>query len=394
MLTRVEIRGFKSIESLEISLGVINVLIGANGSGKSNILEAIGVLSAAASGRVDDESLLRRGVRPGLPQLYKTAFARTRLPPHIFFGAQNDTALYEVSLFNPSRKPKPAWGYHTEKWESNGRRLVGRSHNTREKSNPEAGLAALAAVNESPDDSATRLLASLRDFAIFAPNTPTLRGVTADQQSRQPVGLSGGGLPVAVRSLLRSRRRRPLAKQVCRDVLAMIDWAKSYSAAPATKVPLSPSATSTKHVIQFQDRFMAEDKNLLSAYDASEGALYVMFVAALLASENSPLLFAIDNVDHGLNPRLMKVLMKRVCEWTLTSNEPRQVLLTTHNPLALDGLMLQDERIRLFTVARSSSGRTIATRVLLTKRLEKLVKKNWSLSQLWVMGHLGGIANV
>jgi len=139
---------------------------------------------------------------------------------------------------------------------------------------------------------------------------------------------------------------------------------------------------------------MAEDKNLLSAYDASEGALYVMFVAALLASENSPLFFAIDNVDHGLNPRLMKVLMKRVCEWTLTSNEPRQVLLTTHNPLALDGLMLQDERIRLFTVARSSSGRTIATRVLLTKRLEKLVKKNWSLSQLWVMGHLGGIANV
>ncbi len=32
-------------------------------AGKSNLLEALGVLSAAVSGRVDDEALLRRGVR-------------------------------------------------------------------------------------------------------------------------------------------------------------------------------------------------------------------------------------------------------------------------------------------------------------------------------------------
>jgi predicted ATPase len=65
MITRFSVESFKSLEKVEVELGSVNVFVGANGSGKSNLLEAIGVLGAAAFGRVDDESLLRRGVRPG-----------------------------------------------------------------------------------------------------------------------------------------------------------------------------------------------------------------------------------------------------------------------------------------------------------------------------------------
>jgi recombinational DNA repair ATPase RecF len=71
---RITIDGFKSIRSQTISLGRLNVFIGANGSGKTALLEAIGVLGAAAYGRVDDVELMRRGVRPGVPQLFKSAF--------------------------------------------------------------------------------------------------------------------------------------------------------------------------------------------------------------------------------------------------------------------------------------------------------------------------------
>ncbi len=63
MLRTLKIQGFKSIADLELELGRVNCLIGANGVGKSNVLEALGILGAAASGVVDDESLLRRGVR-------------------------------------------------------------------------------------------------------------------------------------------------------------------------------------------------------------------------------------------------------------------------------------------------------------------------------------------
>ena len=85
MITKLTVESFKTLEKVEIELGLVNVFVGANGSGKSNLLEAVGVLSAAADGKVNDQVLLQRGVRPGLPQLYKSAFTE-RLPPHIFFG--------------------------------------------------------------------------------------------------------------------------------------------------------------------------------------------------------------------------------------------------------------------------------------------------------------------
>lgn len=50
MINTVTIKDFKSITDVTVDLGQINVFIGANGSGKSNILEAMGVLSAAAFG--------------------------------------------------------------------------------------------------------------------------------------------------------------------------------------------------------------------------------------------------------------------------------------------------------------------------------------------------------
>lgn len=93
MIEKIEIKSFKSIESLELELGQLNVFIGANGSGKSNLLEAIGVLAAAADGKVNDQTLLQRGVRPGVPSLYKSAFPSSgkRKASHIWFsGASAD----------------------------------------------------------------------------------------------------------------------------------------------------------------------------------------------------------------------------------------------------------------------------------------------------------------
>ena len=40
-LTRIVIDGFKSIEHCDISLSEMNIFLGENGSGKTNLLEAI-----------------------------------------------------------------------------------------------------------------------------------------------------------------------------------------------------------------------------------------------------------------------------------------------------------------------------------------------------------------
>ena len=139
---------------------------------------------------------------------------------------------------------------------------------------------------------------------------------------------------------------------------------------------------------------MRERSNVLTGYDASEGALYVLFTAALALCPKSPQVLAIDNVDQTLNPRLARRLAEIVCEWILEGNAKRQILMTAHNPSVLDGLPLEDDRVRLFTVGRSNTGKSVIRRVEVTRDVMARVKKGWTLSRLWVQGHLGGVPNV
>lgn len=411
MIDQIQIRGFKSIENVAFEPGRVNVFVGANGSGKSNLLEAIGVLSAAVSGRVDDEALLRRGVRPGLPALYKCSFSDIKAPLHIFFAARHQSISFNVSLFNPIKSPSPVWRYHTEGLNKGDTESFGRSHAMAKKFNPEAGLIASKMV-EIKDRVTLRFLSALRDFAIYTPDTQVLRGIVPDAQQRPPIGLSGGQLAVAVADILRQRKRQLMLqfitsvkigrdpqilaflRKVYSDSLSLIDWAKSYSAARASETPLSPSAGSTEGVIRFKDRFMKSGRDILSGYDASEGALYVLFHAVLAAHPKSPIACAVDNADHGLNPRLARSLFSKICDWYLNAPYSRQIFLTTHNPLSLDGLPLQNDQVRLFTVSRTEKGRTVLKRIVLDERLKEMAEKGWTLSRLWVMGHIGGVANV
>ena len=98
-----------------------------------------------------------------------------------------------------------------------------------------------------------------------------------------------------------------------------------------------------------------------------KGALFALFLAVLSGHRRSPQLCSVDNADHGLNPRMARALVDKLCEWYLSAHVERQLLLTTHNPLILDGLPMTDDRVRLFTVSRTQSGRTSIRRVEITK---------------------------
>lgn len=395
MIRRVSIKSFKSLLDVEVELGRVNVFIGANGSGKSNLLEAIGVLGAAASGRVDDEALLRRGVRPGVPALYRSSFKGERPRNTIRLEAHSDTASYEVELANPIRDPEPAWTFTHELMKEEGSRLIGRSPRSADRFDPERGLAVLKAVEWEPSRPASRLLRNLIDFCIYSPNTTVLRGLVPDPQQRDPVGLAGGRLPEAAQELLKRRRGDERLREISTQVLELIDWAASYgSRRVGDDIPLSPSVASAQRVLYFTDRFMADKRNGLTGYDASEGALYVIFAAVLAALPSAPSILAIDNFDHALNPRLARRLMNHFCRWVLSSPVDKQVLLTSHNPLVLDGLPLDHDEVRLFAVGRSRKGRTTVTRVKVN--VEDLQKDGevWTVSRLWVMGHLGGVPDV
>ncbi len=389
-LREVHIKGFKSVVDQSLSLGRVNCFIGANGVGKSNVLEAVGVLSAASSGRVDDEAIIRRGVRAGLPRLFKTSFAGTQIPPHIMLEARSETdATFRVSLLNPLQKPEPAWSFKTEFLSSGSTEVVSRGVKSGMVNlDRAAGLSALKVVELQADDPAALLLKALQGYAIYTPNTPTLRGTVPDPQTRAPVGLAGGGLAEGFEAL-----KRTVDEDLLDEVLALIDWVSDVSATESAGSLLSPAVSRAKQVLKFTDRFMAASRNTLTAYDASEGALYVLFAAVLCVSPSSPAVFAIDNLDSALNPRLVMRLVGRLAKWLRVGNLDRQLLFTAHNPTVLDGLDLDDDDVRLFAVERNSQGHTTIRRINVSPDLRKL-NEQYPLSRLWAMGNLGAVPNV
>ena len=396
-IRKVDIRGFKSIYSATIELGRVNCFIGANGVGKSNLLEALGVLGAAANGVVDDESLLRRGVRAGLPRLYKSSFATERAPAHIAIGAEGEsTEAYRVSLLNPLDSPEPAWSYKTEVLSDGNKEIVSDGVRNKKNLNEKAGLAALKLVDLQPTNPAAQLMQRLQEFAIYCPNTPTLRGIVPDQQSRSPLGLSGGQIAegfAALRKHLDNREEEGESSDILDQVLELIDWVSDIQTTSHGTTLLSPKVPRTKLLLKFTDRFMNKSRNELTAYDASEGALYVIFTALLCLLPQAPRLLAIDNLDQALNPRLLMRLISRLSGWLRYNAPDRQLLFTAHNPAALDGLDLADPEVRLFVVERNSNGQTCVRRLELTTELAKL-NQQYPLSRLWLMGNLGAVPNV
>ncbi len=57
MITGIRIRGFKSLREVELTLGRMNLLVGANASGKSNFLDALRVLQGVGNGFTVSEIL-------------------------------------------------------------------------------------------------------------------------------------------------------------------------------------------------------------------------------------------------------------------------------------------------------------------------------------------------
>jgi predicted ATPase len=402
MITSFWVEGFKSLSQEEehpIALGRVNVFIGANGSGKSNLLEAIGVMGAAAFGSVEPETLRYRGVRLGLPALYKSSFKEQRFRRLITLEAKTEQATYRLGLDNPIGNPTVKWKVTSEFLEDNHQKILSRSPRgcrlydsggkVTRVSPPQDGTVARFALSGREDASAARaLIDDLSGYAIYVPTTAVLRGL-AEDIARTPLGLAGGGLPEALKKIT-NKSERTIGPYDQDDIWELIDWAEDVAAVSAPQALLSPAVNTTPVVLRFRDRFMRSDRNVLSAYDASEGALYVLFLIALTSHENGPNVLAIDNFDHAIHPRLATALTKMVSEQVVREGK-RQILATTHNPLVLDGLDLTNDAIRLFAVDRAESGITRVTRVQVSTELLAEAEKGMPLSRLWVMGRLGGI---
>lgn len=401
MLKRVEISGFKSIKSQSLELGKINLFIGQNGSGKSNILEAIGMLSSAISGGISYTIMGAKGIRSSAPDIYRSAL-KGRRPTYFDLKAEFDHVKYNCNIYSKESELSNHWRFQSEslyRKDHRGRwtKIAGRSGrgvNVNKASIPKGELSTdkslltilefLSVLTEQEKED----LESLAEYSIYSPFTNVLRGVSQDSSLASPLGLFGGNLPKALSDTIRSDKDKNVSK-----FFKLFPWFERIAVSKPSAELLDRQAKSDL-VVTFNDKYMATTFNKLYSSDVSEGALYVTFILTLLLHPTAPKIFALDNVDSSLNPGLVRKLVAIISE--IAEQKSKQVLMTTHNPTALDGLDLFNDDHRLYVVERNpSTGETEITRL---KPTEGTTRESWEettggakLSELWLNGYLGAL---
>lgn len=408
MLKSIFVTNYKSIASMKLELGRVNVLIGANGAGKTNALEAIAFVAAVLNRKSDVEELVARGVRPAMPSMTFSAFADAKpveaitcnlmasdlgareIPLTIAVDAKNRLRNLWSQIHDPLMGVEDQEGWLKDLMEA----LVNASA-TISAREPETYAKTLTAITANAktdgDRDASRelwrrivdtkvLAASLDPFVIYEPNTLCLRGLETVSR-RVPIGIHGEDLDVAFAGLSEVLRKQVVEKA------HVIGWFKDAVVDPFDKKKREGKKQArSRSRLYFQDKYMAADNSEFSAENANEGILYLMFYLTMFVSPDTPKIFAIDNIETALNPQLCRGLMKELV--VLAKEHDKQALITTHNPAVLDGLNLNDDEQRLFVVDRDDDGHTVARRIRAKPPSEGTPLK---LSEMWMRGLIGGI---
>lgn len=358
MVKTIKMENFKSIQSLEIELGRVNVFIGENGCGKTNILEAITMGSAAAANKLDNEFLTNRGIRVTEPRYMKSGFGKENEEKDIILEFMAD---YEDILLGNTYK---AVLYSRTTW-NNRSSLYDITKNLSEE---EIKPFLTPAIRE-----ATLLYElNLYDFTIYSPENYILRKYESDSLIEN-LGVNGEGL---LRMLERLYKENKLDE--IKENLALIDWFDDFE---IVKDAFRGS------YLRIKDRFLNEEITYSSFKSVNEGFLFLLFYLTLFISEYTPKFFAIDNIDNALNPKLGMRLIKVLAE--LAQKHEKQVIMTTHNPAILDGLNLNDDEQRLFAIYRNADGHTKAKRILKPEVPNGVEPAR--MSELFLRGAIGGI---
>lgn len=412
MINAIEIKNFKSAEKLDLKFGRVNTFIGENGSGKSTILEALAFAVAAENKKLDTEYLENRGVRVTAPGLMQSQFQNTDEQPVEIRLFTNKGLRARSYIFDNKNSTYSEWegeshdlvlngAYQVDESETHVAKL--KSNKAKEKLSELKEQVKLPELNKSLVEHLDKLeremeeifkhyenylgdagsvrnsddFDSLRNFAIYTPENKQLRNLKQEGSFR-PVGAQGQGL---FRLLREISKQQPEALEDIEEMLKLIGWYEPKS------IDLDNEPELVEDELFIKDKFLSKP---FTQRSVNEGFLYVLFYAALIVSEATPKIFAIDNLDSALNPKLCTELMKHI--YKLACKYDKQIFLTTHNPALLDGINLNDDQQKLFVVSRAKRGGQTKAKALSAK--DKPVDSEGNplrLSEAMLRGYLGGL---
>ena len=357
MITSISLVDFKNFDDETLNVGPLTVIVGANASGKSNIRDAFRFLHAIGRGYTLSEIMGGKYGASG-----QTEWDAIRGAPREISRFQQDYAyfgfLVSVDIKDDRETISYSIGVRSDTQEFGGFRLAQESLRK-----GDILIYASHPGNSDPiqaqDDSTHLLLRmgkvgeqrKLGDRLAVRPNQPALTQIKehgrvrrshkevaefvievlgnmrfldlVPDRMRQPafpgqtvLGDSGENLPTVLRRICTDSQRRN----------ALIEWTRELTPMDVVdlKFPVDPVTGLVQLVIS------ESGGSGVSAYSVSDGTLRFLAMLAALLSEESALLYFFEEIDNGIHPSRLRLLVELF--ETQTEKGVMQVVTTSHSP--------------------------------------------------------------
>jgi predicted ATPase len=379
-ISRIKIGGFRRLEDVDLAVRPFMVLIGANGVGKTSILDAFSLLSASAAGRLNAtlsqlggiSSLLTRGRSDDLSFLVEMAppehrkiryevhlqprgsgygisrefVSRTTDHPTVPFKYL-DSSEGEIRYYMPKRKRLVR-----ADWE----------HNPLETS-----LSQVPKTLREPEEM-RRVLATANSYHMLdvGPRAPVKL-----PQPMKPAALPGpDGEDLAPYLYYLREAEKDRFEAVVDSLRAAFPGFESLSFPPVAAGMLT---------ITWKDRNFSKP---LYMSELSEGTLRFLWLVSLLQSPTLSTITMIDEPEVSLHPELLSLLADLMRE----ASRRTQLIVATHSDRFIR--FLRPEEVVVMDIAEAGSAKvTWADSLDLASWLA-----DYGLDEVWSMGRMGGRA--
>ncbi|MEQ1543685.1 AAA family ATPase [Methyloglobulus sp.] len=388
-IKQLNIEGFRSLKNINWSPGNLNVVIGSNGTGKSNLLRFLELISVSAQGRLGKyiqalggmEPIVWDGTATSIKFTLETSPIGGELGPEHYelelarLGLGSSYRIDKELLANSHKQRKGHEKKPFKFLERIAKNAVIFDENERafvtaeEFVSDEESLLAIASgpfVSNHFIPPFQRELASIAVYHDLHVNKDAIIRQPSIARLEKRVDPDGQNLISVLHTLYTGDR------EFKRD----INSAMKAAFGDDFDELVFPPASDQKIQLRVRWKTLKREQ---SANELSDGTLRFLFLLTVLASPSPAPIIAIDEPETGLHPSMLPL----IAEYAIEAATRSQVILTTHSPQFLDAFGTTRPTT---TVAKWENGETI----LQTLRDEDLDYwlKEYSLGTLFRSGEL------
>jgi len=368
-LSKLHVDGFRSIKELDIEFRALNVLIGANGAGKSNLIDFFRMQNYAMSRGFQKPYISDRG-----PASHILHFGPKQTPvinAELEFTADRGSNFYRFSLAHVRQDDTFLFTNEEVQFHDSERGAPTPPIPVGPGGHRESGLSEKWSAADPTVRFIKGLIESCRVYHFHDTSVASfLRGKPHVDDSRY-LRADGGNLTAVLYRL--QEENADVHQEVLRSLQTILPWLEDLK--------LEPEGPEGKQVIPLRWRMAGRGDYDFVAGQLSDGSLRIMALVTLLLlpEEMAPGILIIDEPELGLHPAAENViagLMKY-------ASRTRQIILSTQSVTLVDQFTPDD--VIVVEVDRGESSFRRQSEEELRGWLER-----YTLGQIWSKNIIGG----